>query len=108
MIDGVWNSDYVCELGILDHCKEILVLKDHIRIDKSKPKTENNRTELAYAEEQLIREMADLKIILDKYFEERQEYIDLRLKRFAEKANLDCEDSHNVNSVLQGDLFKNV
>lgn len=89
MIDSIWNSDYVCELGILDHCKEILVLKDRIRIDKAELKANPEKCEISSVENQLIYEMADLKLILDKYFENKQTIITTRLKRFAEKAKLD-------------------
>ena len=38
MIDGKWTDSYVQELGILDHCVEVIELKNNIMMNANKSK----------------------------------------------------------------------
>ncbi len=64
-ISGIWEVPYVCEMGIEKHCRLILNLIDEA--EKCKASVLKD-TEWHATNMQLKREMADLFIILEKYF----------------------------------------
>jgi len=83
-INGIWDSQYVQVLGILDHAREILIINDEIVSLK------NQELPTWKLNESFFKECADLYIILSKYFcrdiDEAKGIIKDRLERFAEKA----------------------
>ncbi len=64
-ISGIWEVPYVCEMGIEKHCRLILNLIDEA--EKGKASVVRD-TEWHATNMQLKCEMADLFIILEKYF----------------------------------------
>jgi len=86
-LNGIWNSKYVCELGIKDHCNEVIALNNEI----AKYKAIKQETYTEYAKEQLKKEYADLFLILANYFEVEElatssPIIQNRFIRFGDKA----------------------
>jgi len=79
-ISGIWNNKYVQKLGILDHCNEILTIENEIKRKK------NNNVNISDLEYSFDKELMDLKIMLDKYFEIEYNLKEERLKRFEEKS----------------------
>lgn len=74
MINGIWENKYVQELGIFDHCVEIIELKNKIRT--LKPVKDTNHTFSAtchLTEEGLKKEMMDLYLILEKWAADKTE-----------------------------------
>lgn len=82
MIDGIWDNEYILELGIKDHCTEVLVLTDRLRIAKAEENTEKAET----VRRKLDGEMMDLHLMLDKWVSNRSGLKIKRLNRFIEKA----------------------
>ena len=80
MITGIWENEYIQELGIFDHCYEVLELKNSLvtakAMDYMKEETKG----------QLARELMDLYLILEKWQEHKQWLKQKRIERFAEKA----------------------
>ena len=83
-VAGIWSSDYVCKLGVQDHCLEILEAMENLRARK----LETNRSAplRKTMESNLANEMMDLSIILDTWAEHNKELHAARMQRFAEKA----------------------
>jgi hypothetical protein len=65
-ISGIWEIPYVCEMGIEKHCRLVLNLIDEA--EKLKACSFVRDTEWHATNMQLKNEMADLFIILEKYF----------------------------------------
>ena len=86
-IKGIWDSEYVQELGIFDHCKEVLILKEEIiRIKASK----HFHSEIAEKASCSIRttlegELVDLYLILKKWTKNKKHLKLERINRFLEK-----------------------
>ena len=88
MITGIWENPYIQELGIIDHCHEIIVLKDGVRAFKAwKPEAAKEMCEQTQA--CLQREMMDLYLILEKWAELKGELKQARIQRFEEKGSYD-------------------
>ena len=93
MISGIWENDYVQELGILDHCRELHTLKNKMTVLKvklviksDKEEFEKNLFDLERMKRTYENEMVDLYLILQKRFQYKQELINKRIQRFVEKA----------------------
>ena len=87
MISGIWENKYIQELGILDHCIEVIELKNEIR--KLKPLKEEAWKRLENLEKLqngLDKEMMDLYLILDKWAKTKHELKEQRLQKFKDKA----------------------
>ena len=88
MITGIWENSYVQELGIIDHCLEVIELKNEHRCSKAY-KTVKDRgidDDIAAC---LQREMMDLYLILEKWAELKGELKQARTQRFEEKGSYD-------------------
>jgi len=79
-ISGIWEDNYVQRLGILNHCKEILTIDEEIMRKK------NNDVDVSCLENSFNKELMDLKLILDKYFENGTDLKDERLDKFRSKS----------------------
>lgn len=80
-ISGIWEVPYTCEMGIEKHCRLILTLIDNL--ETAKASYLNPAYDMKREEEALRNEMADLAIILEKYFElTGTKVIDERVKKF--------------------------
>ena len=80
-ITGIWEVGYIQEFGILDHCQEVIVLKDRHRVAKAE------RTGLADTiSRSLDNEMMDLYLILRKWAQNRKDLESERMDKFREKA----------------------
>ncbi|HNZ83775.1 MAG TPA: hypothetical protein PLA41_02315 [Candidatus Pacearchaeota archaeon] len=72
-----WSDRYFCKLALLDHLRECLAKDNHLKaIDAAK-------TDKGYLN--LDKELMDLKIILDFYFNDSKELYEKRLAKFIEK-----------------------
>ncbi len=76
LFDLKWSDKYFCKLAILDHLRECLE-KDNYCKSMDIPKTD-----IAY--QNLDKELMDLKIILDFYFNEGGDLYEKRLDKFIE------------------------
>jgi len=87
MISGIWDNKYMQELGIFDHCQEILVLHDELRVKKVRqtafPSSYNDTTAI---EETLEREMMDLFLILEKWSVGRSKIKADRVQKFLSRS----------------------
>ena len=94
-LNGIWNDDYVCRLGILDHCQELIVLNDEIRRYKAKYGHDENNLEPQFA-----KEAADLLLILSQWFNTNLETGNIivmsRFNRFGEKAEIVKEEQQEL------------
>jgi hypothetical protein len=63
---GKWSNKYFCKLAILDHLRECLEKDNYLKA------TDTPKTDIAY--ENLDKELMDLKILLDLYFEDSNWY----------------------------------
>ena len=87
MISGIWENTYVQELGILDHCVEIIELKNEIRrLKPLKEETWKRLENLEKLQNGLDKEMMDLYLILDKWAKTKVELKEQRAQKFKEKA----------------------
>ena len=80
-LTGIWDDDYACRLGILDHCHELITLNDEIVRQKA------NGSETC--QEQFYKECADLYLILANYLHttlQPNALLETRLTRFIEKS----------------------
>ncbi len=75
---GKWSDKYFCKLALLDHLRECLEKDNYLKA------TDTPKTDSGYVN--LEKELMDLKIILDFYFENSELY-DKRLNRFIENLN---------------------
>jgi len=93
MIDGIWNNDYICKLGILDHCREVILIDTEIKINKNKYEIPLENEVL---EDHFNKECIDLMLILMKYFNTEllntydNPLINERINKFKEKAEQIC------------------
>lgn len=86
MIEGKWTDSYVQELGILDHCVEIIELKNSIRRLKAKDIGDQSTfVRVCNSVSQLEREMMDLYLILEVKFKDSSELKNARECRFRQK-----------------------
>jgi len=86
MIGGIWENPYVLELGILDHCHEIHVLKDGERSSKALrtlPGVPDMSVPNRIAMEN---EMMDLFLMLEKWSQDKPGLRKMREEKFLEKA----------------------
>lgn len=77
MISGIWENKYIQELGIFDHCVEVIKLKNNIGDHSNLARACNTA--------QLEREMMDLYLILEVKFKDSSELKNAREMRFKEK-----------------------
>lgn len=91
MLNKTFESSYVQELGIYDHCVEVVRLKDDIRTLKAVENYSAAHTMGVH----MVKEMMDLCLILNEMFgnevvsSEYQELYDERKAKFAEKEKSD-------------------
>jgi hypothetical protein len=78
LYQGKWSNKYFCKLAIFDHIRECLE-KDNYLKGKDIPKSDEGY-------DNLDKELMDLKILLDLYFE-NSDWYEKRLDKFIE--NLD-------------------
>ncbi len=72
---GKWSNKYFCKLALFDHIRECLEKDNYLKA------TDTPKTDEAY--NNLDKELMDLKIILDLYFEDTDWY-EKRLEKFFE------------------------
>ena len=92
MIKGIWDNPYVRELGIIDHCIEVLELKDQHRKVKAMKNMYNHQETVDSIRGTLDGEMMDLFLILEKWAENKPYLKSERLRKFEEKA-VETEDN---------------
>jgi len=82
ILKGIWNSEYVTTLGILDHCKELEIINNEIR--RLKNKTEQHCVaDIGDLQRHFEEECMDLYILLSKKFDMvPNKYSNLFQKRF--------------------------
>lgn len=76
---GKWSNKYFCKLVILDHLHEC-IQKDNYLKALDIPKTDDKYR-------LLDKELMDLKIALDLYFEDNKDLYTIRLNKFLENLN---------------------
>lgn len=92
-ISDIWENSYVQQLGIIDHCREVLTIYDEWKAIKPQLKRINSDGVESYDSlvtktyEGLENEMMDLFIILDKWSENKEDLKVKRLNKFKEKSN---------------------
>ena len=67
MLDGIWDSDYVCRLGLLDHCRELLVIDERIKSEKNGRVEYIDYERVKALEKHFRMECCDLLLIFLKY-----------------------------------------
>jgi hypothetical protein len=75
---GKWSDKYFCKLALLDHLRECLEKDNYLKA------TDTPKDKVGY--ENLDKELMDLKILLDLYFEDTDWY-ERRIEKFL--VNLD-------------------
>lgn len=78
-ITGIWENKYVCELGIVEHIREV----DNLYSSWQQAKAKKNKEESEMLRAQWEKECADLYLILDKFLS--PEILEERLGRFEQK-----------------------
>ncbi len=73
--NGKWQNKYFCKLALLDHLRECLEKDNYLKA------TDTPKSDLGY--ENLEKELMDLKIILDLYFNDSTLH-EKRLDKFIE------------------------
>ncbi len=74
--DGKWSNKYFCKLALLDHLRECLEKDNYLKA------TDTPKKDQGYVN--LDKELMDLKIILDLYFEHDSELYEKRINKFYE------------------------
>ncbi len=93
MIKGIWDNPYVQDLGIIDHCIEVLELKDQHRKVKAMKNMTTHQDTIDAVKGTLDGEMMDLFLILEKWAHNRPYLKSERLRKFEEKA---VEENNNM------------
>lgn len=74
-----WFDKYLCKLALLDHLRECLEKDNYLKsIDATKDSD---------GYKNLDKELMDLKIILDFYFDQSNDLYEVRINKFLEKLN---------------------
>jgi hypothetical protein len=73
--EGKWSNKYFCKLALLDHLRECLEKDNYLKA------TDTLKSDKMY--DNLDKELMDLKIILDLYFEDSNRYTK-RIDKFYE------------------------
>jgi hypothetical protein len=73
------SNTYLCKLALLDHLRECLEKDNYLKATDAPKDSEGYRN--------LDKELMDLKIILDFYFDGKEELHEKRLSKFLEKLN---------------------
>jgi hypothetical protein len=73
--EGKWSNKYFCKLALLDHLRECLEKDNYLKA------TDTPKSDKMY--DNLDKELMDLKIILDLYFEDSNRYTK-RIDKFYE------------------------
>jgi hypothetical protein len=79
LLDGKWGNRYFCKLVILDHLRECLEKDNYIKATDTSKDSESYKL--------LDKELMDLRIALELYFQDESELYEIRLSKFLE--NLD-------------------
>jgi len=74
-----WNNKYLCKLSLFDHIRECLEKDNYLKARNIPKDSEMYKN--------LDKELMDLKIILDFYFEKDEKLYEKRINKFME--NLD-------------------
>ena len=77
LLDGKWDDSYLCRLALLDHLRECLEKDNYLKATDA-PKDGDGYSALD-------KELMDLRIILEMYFDGRDELAEKRLDKFLEK-----------------------
>jgi len=72
-------NTYLCKLALLDHLRECLEKDNYLKATDAPKDSEGYKN--------LDKELMDLKIILDFYFDGKEELHEIRLNKFLEKLN---------------------
>ena len=75
LLAGKWSNKYFCKLALLDHIRECFEKDNYLKA------TDTPKTDKGY--EMLDKELMDLKIILDLYFQD-SDWEEKRLSKFIE------------------------
>jgi len=86
MINGIWDNKYVQELGIIDHCHELIELKNKIREIKAYRSLVSKESIIEDVQHSMDNEIMDMLLILEKWAEDRTDLKVKRENRFREKA----------------------
>lgn len=79
LYENKWSNKYLCKLALLDHIRECLA-KDNFLKATDAPKSSEGY-------QKLDKELMDLKIILDFYFQHEQDLYKNRIDKFLENLN---------------------
>ncbi len=75
---SIWSDKYFCKLALLDHLRECLEKDNYLKATDTPPKNS-----IGY--KNLDKELMDLKIILELYFDKSEKLYSTRLKKFISK-----------------------
>ncbi len=73
LLKGLWGNKYFCKMVLFDHLRECIQKDNYLKATDSKDT------------EALDKELMDLKIILDLYFNDRKELEKKRIEKFIQK-----------------------
>lgn len=79
LLDGKWDDKYFCKLSIFDHLRECLEKDNYLKA------TDTPKSDPGY--EMLDKELMDLSILLQMYFNDNDELHEKRLDKFLENLN---------------------
>ena len=74
---SIWSNKYFCKLALLDHLRECLEKDNYLKA------TDTPKNSIGY--KNLDKELMDLKIILELYFDKSEKLYSTRLKKFISK-----------------------
>jgi len=104
IISGIWDNSYVQQLGIIDHCREVITIYDEWKAIKPQlkhTKGESYDSLVTKTYTGFENEVMDLFIILEKWSDGKKELKDKRLTKFKEKA-----DSSSINKTNNNEKSK--
>ncbi len=77
LLDGKWSDKYFCKLAILDHLRECLEKDNYLKA------TDTPKDSKDY--QNLEKELMDLHILLNLYFQDSSKLLETRLNKFISK-----------------------
>lgn len=83
---SIWNSKYVCKLGILDHCNELKIINNKIiELKNSLEEFHSDNFSINILENHFKKECADLFLILAAYLECEQDQQNIKLSEIIQQ-----------------------
>jgi len=74
---GIWSNKYFCKLALLDHLRECLEKDNYLKATDAPKNSDGYKN--------LDKELMDLKVILDLYFDDNNELYTQRIDKFIDK-----------------------